>query len=136
MRPAMLNDTHFVYFAKKRGLIKIGFSSDPRTRLRALGRTRFLGCMLGGRELEKKLHAMFAKQRVHGEWFKAESTLKDYIAARATRIALPHKSTSVKVQAEKHHILREVARRRGTTLSVLVDRILGRYLREQTEKSK
>lgn len=69
----------FVYFARVRSrkLLKIGFTTDPRRRLGELkSETGFehdlIGCVRGGRELERLLKRRFAGKRVLGEWFSDE----------------------------------------------------------------
>lgn len=57
------------------GLVKIGCSIDPRTRLQKLDEmmpcdTRVLLVREGGKAHEQELHRRFAAQRVRGEWFR------------------------------------------------------------------
>lgn len=63
-----------VYFIECDGLVKIGVSDDPYTRLKELSTgssspLRLLGCIPGGFKREKELHRKFANQRATGEWF-------------------------------------------------------------------
>lgn len=65
----------YVYFiqAGTDGLIKIGYSSDPKRRLANLQSPvplRLLATMRGGRKLERRLHKKLAAHRKHGEWFE------------------------------------------------------------------
>lgn len=82
----------FVYFvqAEQLGLIKIGVATRLEKRIRDLAcqspdRLKFLGaaiCHEGG-TLEPRLHAMFAEDRSHGEWFRPSEALLDYILCHA-----------------------------------------------------
>ncbi|MFE7529119.1 GIY-YIG nuclease family protein [Kitasatospora sp. NPDC057542] len=58
--------------------VKIGRSVDPTGRLSSLQagspvELRLLATFPGGPRLEKHLHACFARQRIHGEWFDFRS---------------------------------------------------------------
>ncbi len=75
-----------VYFAKSRlsGLIKIGVSTDPRSRLRNLdsatpGGIDVLAVVRGDRSHESTLHTLFATARVNGEWFEPVEALDRHI---------------------------------------------------------
>ncbi len=63
-----------IYFARRSDdLIKIGVSNNIKARLTQLtpinGRVEYLGWLPGGRAGEQAIHAVFAKERVEGEWF-------------------------------------------------------------------
>ena len=67
-------DDGFVYLIECDGLVKIGVSYDPYTRLKELSTgssapLRLLGYVPGGFKREKELHRMFAARRANGEWF-------------------------------------------------------------------
>lgn len=74
-------DTLPVYFAysEEARLVKIGFSSNIRSRISNLnsysqsrggrGRVVLVGWLIGGPALEAELHEMFDDHRVDGEWF-------------------------------------------------------------------
>ncbi len=67
---------------RARGLLKIGYSENPETRLRALQ----TGCAdplvilqtlsYGGRGTEKYLHRIFARHRISGEWFQDRKSIR------------------------------------------------------------
>lgn len=86
--------TSWVYFlASDNGLIKIGCSSDPKSRLSNLMSSSpiplsFLGMMQGSRNLEAKIHHRFSYCRRHGEWFEATEDLLSYIKEHCERTAL------------------------------------------------
>lgn len=71
----------YVYFVRRSsGLIKIGFSTTPTIRLRAiengLGESiAILAVVEGSRKLERHLHDRFAAGRDVGEWFKSSPDL-------------------------------------------------------------
>jgi hypothetical protein len=76
----------FVYFLECKGAnaIKIGRSVDPRARLEALQAgcplpLHFIVKVRGGTEEEGMLHRRFGHLRIHGEWFRAEGDLVDYV---------------------------------------------------------
>jgi len=66
----------YVYFIRRPdGQIKIGFSHEPESRLRAISSQSGLRMMLlatipGGAALERELHARFDEYREIGEWFR------------------------------------------------------------------
>jgi hypothetical protein len=67
--------------------VKIGVSTDPAKRLRALqtavpDRLVLLGAMPGGRDVEAGLHARFSVNRLGGEWFEWCDALEGLIAER------------------------------------------------------
>ena len=80
-------DSH-VYFIQqgRSGPIKIGRSVDVLARLRALQtgcheELRILGVsLLGGAPLERRLHRMFAADRLSGEWFRPSQLMYEVIA--------------------------------------------------------
>ena len=67
--------------------IKIGFTTNPQSRLRHYGsgpfRTRWLGCweVLKG-ESEGEIHERFAAHRLTGEWFKPHGDVVEFIEQR------------------------------------------------------
>ncbi len=75
-----------VYFAQadgKAGLIKIGFSSRPKHRVRQLltgsAQVVLLCAVPGSKDDERALHKRFASARVHGEWFNPVPELLELI---------------------------------------------------------
>lgn len=88
----MKNSEGFVYFvqAYSGGSIKIGHASDFQARLSALRSSspvalRVLGVIASpeARRLEIVLHDLLAELRTHGEWFRPEHLLTDFIADHA-----------------------------------------------------
>ena len=75
----------YIYFIQAdNGLIKIGFSGDPKRRLKGLKTMCPIGLELlavfeGSTGEEEKLHERFKKHRVHGEWFKPRKIILKYI---------------------------------------------------------
>lgn len=73
-----------VYFIRTGKFIKIGYSTRPLDRLRALqtsnaGTLEILGTRRASREFETELNTHFKRLRVRGEWFRAGKTLLRYI---------------------------------------------------------
>jgi len=84
----MLRDLGRVYFVAGADLIKIGFTLDVPGRFdRLCGSSpvplTLLGVMRGTPATERELHAKFAAQRAHGEWFRPSLQLSAFIAANA-----------------------------------------------------
>lgn len=77
-----------VYFIQSGELIKIGTTADLTGRLGQLNTTapeklKILLVVAGGRTEEKQTHALFAAERVRGEWFRPSERLLEFIADRA-----------------------------------------------------
>lgn len=67
----------YIYFIRKEkgGPIKIGTTADPGQRLVAIQGANpdplcIVGVAAGGRGAENRIHKVFAKDRLHGEWFQ------------------------------------------------------------------
>lgn len=66
----------FVYLMRnsRNGLVKIGFSKDPKVRERTLQseepEIEMIWCVSGNRDKEEALHHQYRRCRVRGEWFK------------------------------------------------------------------
>ena len=74
----------FIYFAGALGKIKIGCSNKPAERILQVGEwipfpITLLATMPGGYPLESALHAMFADEWSHGEWFHASARLLELV---------------------------------------------------------
>jgi len=76
----------YIYFllAEDTGLVKIGFTVDPGRRIRALQtsspvKLTLLGKVPGDRWREERFHLVFRDLREHGEWFRLEGKLKEFI---------------------------------------------------------
>lgn len=69
-----------VYYLRFGDRIKIGTSSNPRSRLSSIVHDELLGFELGGRQLEQRRHAQFASHRLHSsEWFAVHEALLRHI---------------------------------------------------------
>ena len=69
-----------VYFARCGDLIKIGYTTRLRQRMRDIGADEVLATMPGTINDEKALHMRFGPCWVHGEYFEPKPELVDYIA--------------------------------------------------------
>jgi len=84
-----------VYFVERHGFVKIGTTSDLRSRIYSLNRgdsaipgmtvspVFLLAVMPGGRPVERSVHQMFAKLRFDGEWFLFEEPLVGFVRSVA-----------------------------------------------------
>lgn len=76
---------YFIQHGTRRGPVKIGFSTSPKTRLSALQMATPASVRLlaveeaDDRSLERSLHARFADLRVRGEWFLWAEPLRSYV---------------------------------------------------------
>lgn len=62
--------------------VKIGYSCQPRARLRQLQLAcplpiGFIGTFRGSRELERALHERLSESRLRGEWFRLNGAVLD-----------------------------------------------------------
>lgn len=76
--------SQFVYFMENSGNIKIGVTASVSARLKNIqascgSKIKLLGYMKGTQALEAKLHKRFRKHRIHGEWFRKNSDLLQFI---------------------------------------------------------
>lgn len=76
----------YVYFIEARtaGLVKIGYASNPVDRMKSIQgmspvKVSLVGFMEGDMQDERDLHRRFAEYRSHGEWFRFEGDVYDYI---------------------------------------------------------
>lgn len=77
--------TGFVYFLRCGDFVKIGFSAQPKRRLRHLQTAtpfdfELLGMHPGLRWQEQQLHKIFASLRHRHEWFRVDQTILDIAA--------------------------------------------------------
>lgn len=74
-----------VYYLRFGDRIKIGTSSNPRNRLAAIVHDELLAFEPGGRVLEQRRHAQFARHRLdQSEWFGAHEDLLRHIRTITT----------------------------------------------------
>jgi hypothetical protein len=67
-------------------LVKIGYSRNPKTRIKTLQTSNpkkllLIGVLEGCKKVEKFLHIKFYKYRIDGEWFKLTDEILEYIEA-------------------------------------------------------
>ena len=70
-----LDEAGHVYFVQLGNRIKIGFSRDLPTRMRAVPHEAILGTVPGTMRDEARCHAAFGHLRTSGEWFEAAPEL-------------------------------------------------------------
>lgn len=77
----ILSPTSVVYFIRMGDLIKIGTTISIRKRVSQLSLTmsHVLATEPGSEVLESRLHEKFAHLREHGEWFRPEPDLLEYV---------------------------------------------------------
>lgn len=76
---------HLTYVVRSAPFVKIGTTSDVRTRFRALVAANphdieVVAVLVGGHKTERTLHARFAAHRHRDEWFREEGALAEWIA--------------------------------------------------------
>jgi Meiotically Up-regulated Gene 113 (MUG113) protein len=75
----------FIYFiGSEDGRVKIGYSTKPGKRLRAVQTgastlLRLIAAVRGSPQDEQQLHAKFVDYRLRGEWFRFEGELRTYV---------------------------------------------------------
>lgn len=83
-QPPLSERQGIVYFVRFQERVKIGFTTNMRSRMSAIPHEEVLGTQPGTLADEKRYHRMFAHLRVTGEWFRAEPDLLAFIADIAT----------------------------------------------------
>jgi hypothetical protein len=77
-----------IYFIETEGMVKIGYSNDPRRRFHNLSigcptRCTLVAVIEGGKVEEKRIHEMFKADRIRGEWFKFTVEINTFMRERA-----------------------------------------------------
>lgn len=73
-----------VYFARSGNKVKIGVATKVNGRISTIqsgspAKIELLACIPGGPQMERKMHARFAKLRIRGEWFRYKGELMEYV---------------------------------------------------------
>jgi hypothetical protein len=73
-----------IYFIQSGDAVKIGYSADPKSRIKKLSTANpncllILGVMDGGMDEELSIHARFAKHHLRGEWFAIGDEIIEFI---------------------------------------------------------
>ena len=90
-----------VYYIRQRERIKIGTSSNPRSRLAALHYDEVLAFERGDRRVEQRRHAEFASHRIpRTEWFAIHNELLAHIADLAAGVDDPWERYALWVSRE------------------------------------
>lgn len=90
-----------VYYMRMDRLVKIGTSSDLRTRVAAVMAQGVMAVEWGDRELERERHNQFVDLHSHLEWFRLASPLVDHIADLRERFETDHGVTVEQWLAER-----------------------------------
>lgn len=69
-----------VYYMRMDRLVKIGISTDLRTRTGSIMAQGVMAIEWGDRQLERQRHNQFVDQHSHLEWFRLEAPLVEHIA--------------------------------------------------------
>lgn len=117
----------YVYFiqAQVTGLIKIGYSVDPRMRLINMATMSpeplvLLAIHPGGRDLEGQLHRRFSRSRTHGEWFRPTRGILDFIASAREQISPPKEFEMISARvASKRYYMPEYVMERMADAGIL-----------------
>lgn len=88
------NTVSSVYFIRLGSRVKIGFSTNVRSRLADLPHEQVLGVIPGTFADENRLHKQFAHLRTTGEWFRAEPELLEFIAKNAKPYVPPTRGSA------------------------------------------
>ena len=77
-----------IYFIETQGMVKIGHSVDPFIRFKSLAtgcptKCSLIGVVEGTLKDEKALHRQFSQFHSHGEWFRFEQPINDYLRKNA-----------------------------------------------------
>lgn len=77
-----------VYFVRSGEKVKIGFANDLDSRVRHLQNSaptelEIMGTIAGTKDIERFLHHIFRKRRLHGEWFSLDQPLREFIHEHA-----------------------------------------------------
>lgn len=80
----MSNDYIYAIEDGQRGFVKIGISSMPEERFRAIkskfgNHLELVGYAEGTRRHEMELHKLLSKWRVEGEWFRKDGIVLDFL---------------------------------------------------------
>jgi DNA-binding XRE family transcriptional regulator len=104
-----------VYFIQsKAGPIKIGFTKAITRRLSALQQANsenlnLLGLMQGGFKVEKTLHEKFIHLRIHGEWYRPDTELLEFITQnKLSTTIMDDLSTSNRYLPKLDRIFKEI----------------------------
>ncbi|MGW4426612.1 GIY-YIG nuclease family protein [Streptosporangium sp. NPDC004631] len=75
----------FVYFIRFSDRIKIGWSANPSSRLKALPHDEVIAIVAGSMDDERKYHARFARLRMQGEWFRDDPAIVRFARGLAVK---------------------------------------------------
>jgi hypothetical protein len=96
----------YAFVAESLGVVKIGFATDTTRRLIAARLNcpvplYMAACVPGTIADERQTHLRFADARVHGEWFRLTSEVRDWIRSNAVEPTVTRMMTSFSDPARK-----------------------------------
>lgn len=102
-----------VYFLRAGDFVKIGWARDVEKRIKALQTANpheleLLGVIPGCDDVERVIHQRFNALHVRGEWYRAESSLLEFVARHGVareRPARPRRAARVDVIVEALHVV-------------------------------
>lgn len=119
-QPDPFRKEEFVYFISDGEAIKIGTSTRPDRRVRALQtshprRLRIVGVMRGGAALEQELHRKFRRVRLKGEWFSDCAEINDFIDQRCS---IKHRQRFTSIRASDVQDILKSVKDSGISLEI------------------
>lgn len=123
-----------VYFIQaETGEIKIGYTNNPRKRLRTAQiyspcNLELLAVINGDRSKEHHIQSMFQDSRLHGEWFEQTPELLDFIQERTEtdewiegdNAATGKEPLTISIEPELRKQVEQVAKQRDRSMSYLI----------------
>lgn len=118
------------------GMVKIGYAKSPILRFSKIqsdSPTRLILVAVeeGGKEVEARIHARFARHRARAEWFRHDGDLADYIASLPPFVRAPKRKLTGPLGewiVRNGHTLTSFAAIIGTTEATLSRVCLGRNI--------
>ena len=89
-----------VYFLRASNTVKIGFSTNLRSRLKSIrtgcpDEAKIVKIVRGGMKVEKSFHDRFAEYRTKGEWFELRGRLAKYLEMCLAPVDLPERADEI-----------------------------------------
>lgn len=100
-----------IYFIETQGLVKIGYSNDPKRRFQMLAtgcptKSTLVAVCEGDEADEKRLHSRFGSHKLRGEWFNFHQDIHEFIAENA----IPYPVKELSGRRTDHPLTRHLGR--------------------------